>query len=427
MSKYIVNGGKKLHGKVVVEKSKNAILPIMAASLLVQGKTTITNVPNFSDITAMAKIIESLGAKITFASGNLTIDATTLSDADITCEEAGKIRASVFLMGPVISRMHRCKISKPGGCAIGARPIDIHLSGFEALGVCVQETQNEVLCVLDCFSGGEITLRMASVGATENLIMCSVLGNKTTILHGVAKEPEIVDLCKFLIGAGANIVGEGTDTITIVGVSKLKPTTFTPIADRIVAGTYMLAVALCGGRVQICDINAGHNQRLIDLLARFGCKISCKSDRIYMSSSGFLQANCNIVTGPYPEFATDLQSQIMAVLAGADGVCTITENMFESRFKHVAEFNKMGANIVVHKNTATIFGNSQCYHGQNVKCHDLRGGAGLVISALAAKGTTIIDQIDYIGRGYENFEQKLDSLGADIHRIEDEEEKHNWY
>lgn len=426
MASFEIIGGNKLFGKVKIEKSKNAILPIMAASLMAHGTTTITNVPDFSDIKSMAKIIESLGAKVTFVGSKMIIDASSIKHGNIVLPEANKIRASVFLMGPLLARLKYCKMTKPGGCAIGARPIDIHLNGFKSLGIAITETDGEVVCDAQSFCGGNVFLRMASVGATENLVMCSVLGKSKTILHGAAKEPEVVCLCDFLNKMGANIIGAGTDTITIVGVRSLCALkSYQPISDRIVAGTYLLAVCLAGGKVKICDANPDHNQSLIDFLRGFGCNISCKSDIIYVRSNGLCAGSANICTGPYPEFATDLQSQTMAFLAGSNGKHVITENMFEARFKHAVELNKMGATIVLDGKVATICGKTNCYHGASVTCHDLRGGAALVIAALAAKGKTTISQTEFIERGYDHIEQKLAHLGAKILRKQNEEEKHH--
>ncbi|MBQ8468905.1 MAG: UDP-N-acetylglucosamine 1-carboxyvinyltransferase [Clostridia bacterium] len=423
--KFEISGGSKLFGSVEVESSKNAILPIMAACVMIKEKVTILNVPEFSDIKNMSEILKKLGAVVEKKENNLEIDCSKIENFRLDENLTKKIRASVFLLGPLISRLGRCEMCAPGGCNIGKRPIDIHLAGFQTLGVNVAESKQTVSCNCQSFKGGEVWLKMPSVGATENLIMCATLqSERTTILHGVAKEPEVVDLCRFLNKCGAKISGEGTDTITIVGVCELHAADYLPIGDRIIAGTYMLAVALCGGELEIKNAKIDHNKWLVDFLCGFGCKIWLNGDNIYVSSVECAQKCANIKTEPYPNFPTDLQSQTMVLLCNISGTHTIVETMFENRLGHATELAKMGANITVDQNQATIFGKKGCLVGATVQAHDLRGGAALVLAGLAAKGKTIVENVEYIDRGYENFEQKLASIGAKIHRIQNEEEKY---
>ena len=417
MSKLIITGKRKLFGSVKIESSKNALLPIIAASVLASSPVKLKNVPQFSDITNMLEILKSMGATITENGEEVIIDSSTIYTTHIPEGLTKKLRASIVLLGPLLAKFGVGQASLPGGCNIGARPIDIHIAGFKALGISVVES-DVIKCDSSKFCGGTVELRFASVGATQNLIMCAVLAHlKTTTIKNCAKEPEIVDLCNFINKMGGKIYGAGTSTIVIVGVKKLNGISYTAIPDRIVAGTYMIASAMCGGKICLKGSLAEHNKSLITILVNLGCEIETIGANIYVCSSGMLGGSISkISTGVYPEFATDMQSQTMAMLANASGTYQITENLFEGRFKHVNELNKMGANIVINQNTALIFGKSNCYMGANVCASDLRGGAALVLAGLAASGQTTINEAEYIFRGYENIDKKLTYLGADIHR-----------
>ncbi len=420
MSSYVITGKNKLNGEVTIETSKNATLPILAASVMSNGIVTIKNIPNFSDIDNMLKILQEIGVKVNKINNDVTLDARGKLNYTLPKELTSKIRASIFLLGPLLAKLGKASSYMPGGCNIGKRPIDIHLSGFKDLGITVTETSEKIICDASEFTGGKTKLRFASVGATENLIMCACLSYlKTTIIENAAKEPEIIDLCNFINSMGGKIYGAGTDKIVIVGVKQLNGIVYTPIPDRIIAGTYLIGAAMCGGKVVIKNVNPMHNESLIANLISFGCKIDYDSDNIYLESSGFLKANGKqFITNPYPGFSTDLQAQTMAMLSVTDGNNTITENLFETRFKQADELVKMGACIKTDGNVATIYGKHGCLKSSLVNASDLRGGASLVLAALVAEGTTTVQNIEYIERGYDNFDKKLNSLGADIKRIQ---------
>lgn len=419
MSNLVIEGKRKLFGMLEIESSKNALLPIIAASVLSSSPVELKDVPKFTDVINMLEILKCMGATITYNGNNVIIDSSTIYTTTIPQYLACKLRASVVLLGPLLAKFGNGRTFKPGGCNIGARPIDIHLCGFKQLGINVIENE-----IIDCdaagFVGGTVNLRFASVGATQNIIMCAVLAHlKTTTIKNCATEPEIVDLCNFINQMGGKIYGAGTDTIVIVGVKKLHGISYKAIADRIIAGTYMLAVANCGGKICLRGYNKQYNKSLIAILVNLGCIVEADGDNIYISSTANLGGNIEkISTGIYPQFATDMQAQTMAVLANCNGTYTITENLFEYRFKHVQELEKMGAQIVVKDNTAIIVGSNHCYKGCHVQAQDLRGGAALIIAGLAATGQTMISGAEYVDRGYEKIEQKLANLGAKIHREE---------
>ncbi len=414
---YEIVGGNEINGEVEVETSKNALLPIMAASVLASDKVIINNVPNFSDVIVMCDILKDLGASVVLKNKKLIIDPITINKTEISEELSQKLRASIFLMGPILSKFKKVTAYMPGGCKIGKRPIDIHLQGFEELGIKTHIENNKILCDAQCFCGGKIYLRKPSVGATENLIMCSVLfKNRITTIENCAKEPEIVDLCNFLTKLGAKIYGAGTEKIVVVGVEKLGGTTYTPIGDRIIAGTYMIAVAMCKGKLTIKNANIDYNKSLISILSNLGCIIEGDSDNIYITMDNSCSGNINISTGPYPGFPTDLQSQMVSLLCVTNGVHTVEENLFENRFNQIPWLVKMGANIKVINNVAIICGKEKCLNSSIVEAQDLRGGAALVLAALAAKGKSKILNTEYIDRGYENLDIKLSNIGADIQR-----------
>lgn len=417
MSKLIIAGRRKLFGCVEIESSKNALLPIIAASVLASSPVELKNVPEFSDIQNMLEILKQMGATVTQSGNNVVIDSTTIFTTTIPASLAKTLRASIVLLGPLLAKFGSGRASLPGGCNIGARPIDIHLAGFKALGISVEE--NDIIdCDASGFVGGTVNLRFASVGATQNIIMCAVLAHlKTTTIKNCAQEPEIVDLCNFINKMGGKIYGAGTSTIVIVGVKKLNGVSYKAIPDRIVAGTYMIASAMCGGKVRLQNTILEHNKSLITILANLGCEITSSGDNIYMSSGGVLGGSIEpISTGVYPMFATDMQSQTLAMLAHSNGTYLVTENLFEERFKPIVELNKMGANISTNQNTATIHGKNGCFVGAEVYASDLRGGASLVLAGLVANGKTLVHNAEYIYRGYSNLEGKLAILGANIHK-----------
>ncbi len=424
MESFKITGGKKLSGSLQIESSKNSLLPIIAASLLCCGKVTLLGVPQFADINNMLKIISNLGAKIEFLGDNLVINPTSVNKTSLPKELAGSLRASVLMLGSLLASKGIATTYLPGGCKIGQRPIDLHLSGFKTLGIEHYFLQDKLVCFVKDFTGGRVNLKVPSVGATENIIMSACLAEgTTTIISGAAKEPEIVDLCNFINCMGGNIFGAGTDEICIIGVKTLGGVTYRAIGDRIIAGTYLIAAAMCGGEVYLKNVNEQQNKIIIDILSNLGCKIIANSDNIYISSSKKLALKSNSACGynlqtqPYPGFATDMQSQTMAMLATVPGTHYITENMFENRFNHILELNALGANITAHGKVATIVGKPNCYKYGCVKSHDLRGGAAVVLAGLAGKGVTTVTDVEYIDRGYYQMEQKLSSLGAKIERV----------
>lgn len=413
MSKFIIHGGKKLKGEVKISGSKNAALPIIAATVLIKGRTTLYNVPNIQDVQTMFEIIKDIGGKVTKKNNKVIIDTSKVHTYEIPEELMRKMRSSVILAGAIIGKYHKANFSYPGGCDIGARPIDLHLKGFEKLGIEIKEEYGEIVCSSEEIVGTQINLDFPSVGATENIILASCLAEGTTILMNSAKEPEIEDLVNFLNKAGAKIKGAGTDRIEIIGVRKLSETSYNIMPDRIEAGTYLVAGAITGGNIKITNANPRHIEPILNKLEETSCKIITQNNEIEIIAPRRLKA-VDIKTMPYPGFPTDLQSIFTALLTHAKGTSIVTENIFESRYKYTQELNRMGAKIKVEGRTAIIKG-SRKIQGTNVVANDLRGGAALILEALSAKGKTQIDNIHYILRGYENIEQKLKKLGAEIY------------
>lgn len=413
MSKFIIHGGKKLKGEVKISGSKNAALPIIAATVLIKGRATLYNVPNIQDVQTMFEIIKDIGGKVTKKNNKVIIDTSKVHTYEIPEELMRKMRSSVILAGAIIGKYHKANFSYPGGCDIGARPIDLHLKGFEKLGIEIKEEYGEIVCSSEEIVGTQINLDFPSVGATENIILASCLAEGTTILMNSAKEPEIEDLVNFLNKAGAKIKGAGTDRIEIIGVRKLSEISYNIMPDRIEAGTYLVAGAITGGNIKITNANPRHIEPILNKLEETSCKIITQNNEIEIIAPRRLKA-VDIKTMPYPGFPTDLQSIFTALLTHAKGTSIVTENIFESRYKYTQELNRMGAKIKVEGRTAIIKG-SRKIQGTNVVANDLRGGAALILEALSAKGKTQIDNIHYILRGYENIEQKLKKLGAEIY------------
>lgn len=412
MEKYLINGGKRLSGKVKIESAKNSVLPMLAGAILTDEDVTIKNCPMITDVMNMLKILERLGVKYYFHDGDLTLNARDINSYAISEELAKEMRSSVFMMGALVSRMKKASLYFPGGCDIGLRPIDLHLSALKGLGVDVSEVNGEIICSAFSTKGTDLYLDYPSVGATENAMLVAVTARGKTEIHNPAKEPEIIDLMRFLNSMGAKIYGAGTATILIDGVEKLHGTQYVPMPDRIEAGTFLLAGAITGGEVEITNCQAKNISSLIHKLCDNTCKITIKNDIIYLKS-GKGRKSFSFSTGPYPFFPTDLQAQTTALLCVSDGVSVVTENVFEMRYKHIAELVKMGADVCVKGRTAIIKGVSRL-NGANVLAHDLRGGAALVLAGLNAEGKTIINDIRHIKRGYLNLDKKLCSLGADI-------------
>lgn len=416
MEKYIINGGNKLYGSVAIQTAKNSVLPVLAATVLTDEKVRILNVPNITDVKNMVKILTRLGCKAVFDGNDLLLDSSSLNCYDIPSELAHELRSSVFLLGSVISRFHMAKIAYPGGCDIGLRPVDLHLTGLKRLGVDITEENGYIICKCDRLRGNEIMLDCPSVGATENIMLAAVRAEGTTVIKNAAREPEIEDLQRFLNCMGGKVRGAGSGSIIIEGVEKLKGCEFLPIPDRIEAGTFLVAAAMCGGEVELNSANAENVSSLLHKLRENGCKIHINNDKIVLENHKRLTSVKSIETQPYPGFPTDLQAQITALCCICRGHSIITENLFETRFKYVPELRKMGADITVINRNAFVRGVDK-FRGATVVAHDLRGGAALVLAGLAAEGRSEILDISHIDRGYGSYEYKLRKLGADIVRV----------
>ncbi|WP_418626655.1 UDP-N-acetylglucosamine 1-carboxyvinyltransferase [Anaerosinus sp.] len=417
MEKFIVNEGKvQLNGYIRIGGAKNAALPIMAASILCAGTSVIHDVPNLSDIMLMKRILEYLGAEIIYQNNTLFIDAKGINKTDIPENLMREMRASIFLMGALMGRFRTASIFYPGGCAIGHRPIDLHIKALERLGAFVDENHGVITLSASHLVGEKIVFDFPSVGATENAILAAVLAEGRTIIHNAAREPEIVDLTNFLIKMGAEIHGAGNDTIYIDGVKRLNPVEYTIMPDRIQAGTFLLAGAITNGNVVIENITVEHLFALIDKLAELGARISLGNDFIRIKAEKI--CGIDIKTLPFPGFPTDLQAPMMALLCKAEGTSVITETIFENRFRHVDQLARMGAKILVEGRSAVVRG-VNTLKGATVEAMDLRAGGALVLAALGAEGTSTIENIKHIDRGYENFEINLQSLGALIIRAKD--------
>jgi UDP-N-acetylglucosamine 1-carboxyvinyltransferase len=415
MEKYIINGGRKLSGKIKIDSAKNAVLPILAGSILTDEEVVIMDCPKIKDVMNMIKILNYLGVKTEFSGDNLIIDSSGLNSYTLPQTLTGELRSSVFMMGSLLSRVKKARLSYPGGCDIGLRPLDIHINALNELGVTVTDTCGELICTVGKARGREIYLDYPSVGATENAMLLAVLAEGKTEIHNPAKEPEIIDLMNFLNSMGARVFGAGTSTIFIDGVKRLHGACYKPIFDRIECGTFLIATAITGGEIEISNCNAKNISSLIHKLCYNTCKISIKNDIIHLKGGSVKKSFC-LETGPYPSFPTDLQSPVMALATVSEGASIITETVFETRFNHVPELIKMGASISVKGRTAIVNG-VNTLHGANVVAKDLRGGASLVIAGLQAEGTTVVSDVMHIERGYLNFEKKLTALGADVKKV----------
>jgi UDP-N-acetylglucosamine 1-carboxyvinyltransferase len=410
-----IDGGRPLSGSVRVHGAKNAALPIMAAALMTYGECVLEDVPDLKDIDVMMEILQSLGASVSRQGGTITIEPSGINQYVVQDEMMRKMRSSLFLMGPLLAKHGQVRVSKPGGCTIGTRPIDFHLNGLKLLGAEIQEENGYVECKAARLKGNHIYLDYPSVGATENLMMAAVLAEGTTVIENAAREPEIVDLANFLNAMGASVSGAGDGTIFIEGVERLHPVQYRVIPDRIVAGTLLLAATAAGGEIEVQNVRPIHLGVVLTKLRDAGAEIRTYLDRIQLKRRRPLVAVDRIQTAPYPGFPTDLQAPFMAVLTLAKGTSVLSETVFEERFKHVNELQRMGANIKVDLRTAFVKGVPRLT-GANVAATDLRAGAALVIAGLAAEGTTTIEQVHHIDRGYQQIERVFESLGASIRR-----------
>lgn len=417
MERLIVKGGNRLVGTVKTSGAKNAVLPIIAASILGTSPSRLDEIPALEDVRTICAVLECLGIKVDASEPHtLKIDSREITSCEAPYELVRSMRASFLVMGPLLARKGYARISQPGGCAIGTRPIDLHLKGFEALGVKIEQGHGYIeASASEGMTGANIYLDFPSVGATENIMMAAAMANGTTVLENPAEEPEIVDLANYLNQMGARVRGAGTNVITIEGVSELHGVQHSVIPDRIEAGTYMIAAAMTGGDVIIENVLPEHQKPLIAKLREAGALIEEDIDRIHVVGSGRLKA-VDIKTLPYPGFPTDMQAQMMAMLSVAEGRSKITETVFENRFMHVVELNRMGANITTEGRSAVITGPAHLT-GCTVRATDLRAGAAMILAGLVAEGATEICDIYHIDRGYEEIAAKLTRLGADIKRV----------
>lgn len=417
MSKLIINGGNRLFGEVKIQGAKNSALPLLAATVLCDGTSVIHNCPRLSDVNASINILRHLGCACSFKENTVTVSTKKLKCAKIPDKLMQKMRSSVIFLGAILGRCGSAVISSPGGCELGPRPIDIHIAALMRMGVEVREkhgfiefTAKKGLC------GAEINLSFASVGATENIILAAVTARGETKIYNAAKEPEIYDLAQFLNKCGAKIFGAGTDTITIYGVKTLNGSVHEVIPDRIVAASYMAAAAITGGEIVLTNVLPTHFSAVNSVFEEAGCNVLCDEKTLKIKSPQKLNRVSTIRTAIYPGFPTDAGPLVLAMLSLARGTSIIVENIFENRFRYVDELRRFGANIKTEGKIAVVEG-VDCLSAANCKCTDLRGGAALVIAALAACGTTVIDDIHHIKRGYENIDVQLSHLGADIKEI----------
>jgi UDP-N-acetylglucosamine 1-carboxyvinyltransferase len=419
MEKIVINGGGKLGGEIKVSSAKNAVLPIIAASILSDGVCCINNAPMLNDVIVISKVLESLNADVTIdkENVNMIIDSSKLLDIEPDNELVRKMRASFLIMGPMLTKFGRFKISLPGGCNIGSRPIDLHLKGFMTMGAKVNMGHGFVEVNAQELHGGNIYLDFPSVGATENIMMAATLAKGKTVIENAAAEPEIQDLADFLNSMGAKVNGAGTGNIIIEGVDGLNGVTYTPIYDRIEAGTFMVAAAITKSKIKIKGAKEAHLKPVIAKLTECGVCMDIDDDSITVYGDKKMKP-MDIKTLPYPGFPTDMQAQMMSLLSIIKGTSLITETVFENRFMHVQELRRMGANIKIDGRSAVIEGVPKLF-GANVKATDLRAGAALILSGLIADGKTTIEDIYHIDRGYVNIEEKFRNLGADIKRIEE--------
>jgi UDP-N-acetylglucosamine 1-carboxyvinyltransferase len=417
VDKLVIKGGKKLAGEVRISGSKNASLPIFVSTILAPGLNRIGNVPFLRDINTTIKVLESLGATVE-GNGNLVkIDSAGIHNHEATYDLVKTMRASVLVLGPLLARFGKARVSLPGGCAIGARPINLHLKGLQALGAEINLEHGYVEAKAKRLKGARINFDISTVGGTEHLMMAAATASGETVLENAAREPEIDDLAQVLTLMGAKIEGAGTDTIRIQGVSELAPVSYSVMPDRIEAGTFMIAAAITGGDVKILGMKPEHLDALIFKLQDAGVEITSRDNVVRVKAPRKLRS-INIKTRPYPGFPTDMQAQFMALMCVADGASVISENIFENRFMHVSELLRFGADIITEGNSATVKGVKKL-SGAPVMATDLRASASLILAGLAADNTTEISRIYHLDRGYECIEKKLAGLGADIQRIKE--------
>ena len=417
MEKLVIEGGKSLSGEVTISGAKNSSLPLMTATLLAEGKSRLHNLPKLRDVETIKYLLLHLGVEISEDKGNFILDTTKLSSVKAPYDLVKTMRASVLVLGPLLARFKNAMVSLPGGCAIGARPIDLHLMGLERLGAEIDVSHGYVKATAKKLVGANIYFDIPTVTGTENLMMAASLAEGKTILENAAKEPEIVELAKALNKMGANIKGAGSNIIRIEGVKKLKPLDYTVIPDRIEAGTYMIAAGLTGGNVLIKNCPLEYMESLVDKLREVGLEIEKEGNNVRVKSNCFL-AGADVKTLPYPGFPTDMQAQMMALMSKSKGLSVVTETVFENRFLHVSELKRMGADISIEGHSAIVKG-VPVLSGAKVMATDLRASASLVLAGLAAQGITEISRVYHLDRGYDRLDEKLFKLGANIKRVKE--------
>lgn len=421
MEQYVIKGGNPLYGEVEIGGAKNAALAILAAAIMTDETVTIDNLPNVKDINVLLQAIEEIGAHVERVDiHKVKINGSFIRGVNVDNEFIRRIRASYYLIGALLGKYKHAEVALPGGCDIGSRPIDLHMKGFRSMGADIDIAHGLVIARAKELKGTHIYMDKVSVGATINIMMAAAMADGKTVIENAAKEPHVVDVANFLNSMGANIRGAGTDVIRIVGVEKLHATEYSVIPDQIEAGTFMFAVAAAGGNVLVKDVIPKHLEATTAKLLEVGCQVEEFDDSVRVISDGHLK-HTQVTTLPYPGFPTDMQPQMAVLLGIAEGTSTVTESIFENRFKYVDELTRMGADIKVESNIAIISGVKR-YTGARVNAPDLRAGAALVIAGLAAEGITVVDDIYYIQRGYEALEEKLTKIGAKIARVEDEKE-----
>ena len=421
MEQYVIKGGNPLYGEVEIGGAKNAALAILAAAIMTDETVTIDNLPNVRDINVLLQAIEEIGAHVERVDiHKVKINGSFIRGGNVDNEFIRRIRASYYLIGALLGKYKHAEVALPGGCDIGSRPIDLHMKGFRSMGADIDIAHGLVIARAKELKGTHIYMDKVSVGATINIMMAAAMADGKTVIENAAKEPHVVDVANFLNSMGANIRGAGTDVIRIVGVEKLHATEYSVIPDQIEAGTFMFAVAAAGGNVLVKNVIPKHLEATTAKLLEVGCQVEEFDDSVRVISDGHLK-HTQVTTLPYPGFPTDMQPQMAVLLGIAEGTSTVTESIFENRFKYVDELTRMGADIKVESNIAIISGVKR-YTGARVNAPDLRAGAALVIAGLAAEGITVVDDIYYIQRGYEALEEKLTKIGAKIARVEDEKE-----
>ncbi len=416
MNKLVIDGGIPINGEITVQGAKNAVLPILAASIMADGESVIHNCPWLRDVEKTGVILENLGCEIKRNADTLYINPQNINSCKIDEKLMREMRSSIIFLGAILAIWNKAEVGMPGGCPIGLRPIDLHLKALRQMGVKICEEYGYLKCECEKLKGADIHLDFPSVGATENIMLAAVKAEGTTKITNAAREPEIIDLANFLVKMGAKIEGAGSSVIVIEGVKKLKPTEYTIMSDRIVAQTYLIAAVITGGEIVLNNATPPHITSGLAVLNEMGAKIICESSRIYLKSSDTIKNIHIIKTMPYPGFPTDIQSPFMALASVADGTSVFVENMFENRYRHVDELVRMGADIKVEGRSAVVRGVKRL-HGANVEAYELRGGAALVMAGLNAEGRTVVSGVDFIDRGYQNIEGNLSKCGAKIRRI----------